>query len=221
MTAGPPLPDARGGDHWVARTPARLLDALRLPHERLGVLAIDGHGGSGKSTLARRLVEVEAARGRTAVVVATDDVAWHHSMFDWSEALISGVLEPSSAGRAVRYRPPGWVARERPGAIEVPAETALLIVEGTGAGRLELSEWTDALIWVDADPAAARERGLARDLASGVNGATMAEAARFWDDWMATEIEFMAHHRPWDRADAIVQGTPSIALGDGEIAVAG
>lgn len=214
------LPPAHGGDRWRATTPSALLASLPVPSTGLAVLAIDGHGGGGKSTLASRLTETSRKAGRPSAVVATDDVAWHHSMFDWSQALIEGVLDPVRTGRGVRFRPPGWVERDRPGAIEVPAGTRLLVVEGTGAGRTELIEVTDALIWVDSDPVAARERGLARDLASGVNGTEASEVERFWDAWMAEEIVFMDRHRAWERADAIVSGTPTTPLADGEIAVA-
>lgn len=174
-----------------------MLTRLSLPPR--AVLAIDGHGASGKTTLARQLATEHGA----ACVVGTDDLAWHHSFFDWADLLIDAILFPYRAGHAVSYRPPGWVTMGRAGSIEVPADTQLLIVEGTGAGRLEAAEYVDALIWVDVDLDVARERGLARDVASGVNG-TREEAERFWDEWMAEEIPFLNQHRPWDRADLIV-----------------
>lgn len=176
-----------------------MLGQLTLPPR--AVLAIDGHGASGKTTLARRLAEEHGA----ATVVATDDLAWHHSFFDWGELLIDAVLLPYRAGRAVSYRPPGWEKMGRPGTVEVPADTQLLIVEGTGAGRLEAAPYVDALIWVEVDLAVARERGLARDVASGVNG-SREDAERFWDEWMAEEVPFLQRHRPWERADLVVHG---------------
>ncbi|HKM24345.1 MAG TPA: hypothetical protein VJY40_01725, partial [Corynebacterium sp.] len=131
-----------------------MLSRLDLPPR--AVLAIDGHGASGKTTLARRL----AAGHDAACVVATDDLAWHHSFFDWAPLLVDAVLLPYRAGHPVSYRPPGWVRMGREGSIEVPADTELLIVEGTGAGRLEAAPYVDALIWVDVDLDVARERGL-------------------------------------------------------------
>lgn len=175
-----------------------MLSRLDLPPR--AVLAIDGDGASGKTTLARRL----AAGHDAACVVATDDLAWHHSFFDWAPLLVDAVLLPYRAGHPVSYRPPGWVRMGREGSIEVPADTELLIVEGTGAGRLEAAPYVDALIWVDVDLDVARERGLARDVASGVNG-SREEAEKFWDEWMAEEIPFLEHHRPWERADLIVR----------------
>lgn len=200
-------------DRAAALTPRELLEALPLPHDRLAILAVDGGGGSGKSTLAALL----AATADHAAVVHTDDVAWHHSMFDWADALITGVLRPAGTG-AVSYRPPGWIAKDRPGAVTVPAHTRLLIVEGVGASRTELTPWLDAAIWVDTEPALARERGLARDLAQGVNGSTLEEAARFWDEWMAAELEFLGRDRPWERATAVVNGA-QVPDGEGNLSV--
>lgn len=203
---------------WVARSGEDLLAALAPPGRgRRAVLAIDGHGGSGKSTLAELLV---AASDVPAAVVHTDDIAWHHSIFGWADAMVDGVLAPYRDGGPVRFRPPGWVARGRPGAVEVPGETELLILEGTGSGRRELTAWTDALIWMHIDLEVARARALARDVATGVNGGTWESAARFWDEWMAEEIPFMTADRPWERADAVVDGAPDLLTAPGEVAVA-
>ena len=84
-----------------------MLSRLDLPPR--AVLAIDGHGASGKTTLARRL----AAGHDAACVVATDDLAWHHSFFDWAPLLVDAVLLPYRAGHPVSYRPPGWVRMGR------------------------------------------------------------------------------------------------------------
>jgi len=51
--------------------------------------------------------------------------------FGWHDLLIGGVLIPARAGRPVSYRPPRWDDRQRPGAIEVPADCPLLIIEGS------------------------------------------------------------------------------------------
>lgn len=65
-----------------------------------------------------------------SAVVHTDDVAWHRSFFDWSDLLARNVLEPLRRGEEVHYRPPGWQAQGRPGAIKVPAGLDLVLVEG-------------------------------------------------------------------------------------------
>ena len=49
------------------------------------------------------------------------------------------MLEPVRAGEAVAYRPPAWDARDRPGAVTVPAGLTLLVVEGVGSSRRALA----------------------------------------------------------------------------------
>jgi len=178
------------------------------------VVAVDGRGGGGKTTLASRLARCVP----DSAVVSTDDIAWNHSIFDWAEPLVDGVLRPFRAGSAVLYRPPGWVRHGREGAVEVPASVQLLIVEGVGASRTELTDWLDVSCWVQSDFAEAERRGLARDIASGVHGDVDTTIA-FWHTWMAEELPFFAHDRPWERADLIVAGTSTTPPPDGTVAV--
>ncbi|GAB6897673.1 nucleoside/nucleotide kinase family protein [Kineosporia succinea] len=191
-------------DEVAARLPAT---ATRHPEtadrppasSALTVVAVDGHGGSGKSTLATAL----ATRVPRTAIVHTDDIAWHHSIFGWSDLLVDGVLAPARRGEEVTFRPPAWQRRGREGAVHVPAGTRTLVVEGTGAGRLELAPFTDLVIFLDADLDEGRRRCLARD------GDTP-QARAFWDGWMAEETPFMAEHRPWERAGLILCGTSDL-----------
>jgi hypothetical protein len=95
--------------------------------------------------------------------VHTDDIAWHHSFFNWSELLIEGVLKPLYNGEAVNYQPPGWLKKGRAGTIEVAAGLDLVIVEGVGASRTEVTPWIDRSVWVQSDLDEAERRGIARD----------------------------------------------------------
>ena len=166
------------------------------------VVAVDGRSGGGKTTLAGRLAAVLP----DAVLVGTDDVAWKAPMFGWAHLLAAGVLRPFRAGRSVRYRPPAWVEHDRPGAIEVPAGTRWLVVEGVGASQAAFDGLVDLAVWVQSDYVEAERRGIARDVASGVNGDEAASVA-FWHAWMADEVPFFAGDRPWERADVVVLGT--------------
>lgn len=179
------------------------------------IIGVDGRSGGGKSTLAAKLHSAVSA----SLVIHTDDVAWHHSMFDWSEQLATGVLEPIRAGHPVRYRPPGWETRGRPGALEIPSGLEVVIVEGVGAGRRELAHLLDALVWVQSDFAEAERRGIDRDIASWLNG-DHEGATAFWHTWMAEEVPFLAHQRPWERASVIVAGTRRIGDGARGVVVA-
>ena len=165
------------------------------------VLAVDGRSSSGKTTLAARLQDVVEG----SAVVHTDDIAWWHSRFGWAGLLADGILTPARAGRPVPCRPPRWDERQRPGAIEVPADCPLLIIEGVGAARRETAHLADAAIWVQADERETERRNLAR---AGQPGGP--PTVRHLRDWMAEEMPFLASQRPWESAGLIVCGTPQI-----------
>jgi hypothetical protein len=176
------------------------------------VLAVDGRSSSGKTTVAARLADVMPG----SAVVHTDDIAWWHSRFGWADLLIGGILAPARAGRPVSYRPKQWDERQRSGAIEVPADCRLLIIEGVGAARRESADLTDAAIWVQADERETERRNLIRVGQPG--GSPTVQHLR---DWMAEEIPFLAGQRPWEHADLIACGTPQIPFNpDSELVVA-
>jgi uridine kinase len=155
---------------------------------------------SGKTTLARRLAGLVAG----SALVHTDDVAWWHSAFDWAALLADGVLAPVRRGEAVSFRPPAWDARGRAGAVTVAGGSSLVIVEGVGAGRREIAHLLDAVIWVQSDRLV-RERREAARIAAGETDAEVSER------WMREEVPFIADQRPWERATAVVCGTPDLA----------
>lgn len=179
-----------------------LFEAIPEPTSRPRVVAVDGRSGGGKSTLAEQLHRAVPS----STVVHTDDIAWHHSFFDWSQLLEDGVLRPVRRGEAVHYRPPGWGAHGRPGSVDVPTGLELLVVEGVGAGRRELTHLLDAVVWVQSDLVEAERRAIERDVATGAKPDRPAAVA-FWDEWMAQEVPFVDGQRPWERAAVIVAGT--------------
>ena len=192
---------------WRAEPLAAVVAEVMHPagqHGRRGpvVLAVDGRSSSGKTTLAGRLRDVVPR----AAVVHTDDIAWAHSRFGWDDLLTGGVLRPVRAGQTVRYRPPRWDDRRRPGAIEVPADAPLLIVEGVGAARRETASLIDAAIWVQAD-----EREIERRSRVRLGKPGQAPDEQHWLDWMSEEVPFVAAQRSWERAGLVVCGTPGIA----------
>ena len=139
-----------------------LIDTQRLLRKpaRAGktrVVAIDGRSGAGKSSLA---AVVRAELG--APVVTLEDLygGWD-GLERGIDLLVSDVLRPLAAGWAADVPRYDWVAREwaEPAVLE-PPET--LIVEGVGAGRSEVTDLIDSLIWVQADSGDADRRSLAR-----------------------------------------------------------
>jgi len=179
------------------------------PVRRPLIVAIDGRSSSGKTTLAKRIARVIPC----TTVVHTDDIAWYHSRFGWPD-LARRVLEAVEPGASLSFRPPAWDERHREGAIVVPTGTRVLVLEGVGASREELADLLDARLWVQADRTAGEQRNEARIAA----GETTSDGVA---GWMAEELPFIAARRPWEHADLIVAGTPTLPHDpDNEIVVA-
>jgi hypothetical protein len=201
---------------WRAELLTAVIEALiwRGPGQvvsgRPVVLAVDGRSNAGKTTLARQIGD--AVPG--SAVVHTDHVAWEHSRFGWADLLAGGILVPARQGRAVSFRPPRWDEHGREGSIDVAACCPLLVIEGDGAGRREVADLIDVLIWVQSDERVARRRALARagytDPLDWENRPADGSLTIDEDGWMAEEIPFNTAQRTWERADLIVCGTPQI-----------
>lgn len=149
------------------------------------VLAIDGRSGSGKTDLADRL-----AVALDAVVVRLDE---HYEGWRGLEAGIAYVRDIMAALRDGREgSAPAWDWHSSsPGAPITYRPAPVVIVEGVGAGALDLAEFVDVLVWVEAPDEVRRARALARD------GETFAP---WWDTWAQQEDAYLARHRPQDRA---------------------
>jgi hypothetical protein len=206
--AGPWRAEPLGTVIETLSQPGRRRDAARRPV----VLAVDGRSNNGKTTLAVRIRQ--AVPG--SAIVHTDDIAWWHSRFGWADLLIDGILKPARRGLPVSYRPPRWAEHGRDGSIEVPAGCPLLVIEGDGAGRREVADLIDALIWVQSDEREAERRALAR-----IGKPDQSPTVQAYREWMAEEIPFNTAQRTWERADVIVCGTPEIPYdADADIVVA-
>lgn len=131
----------------IAEVIEPLIDRILATSGGPAILGIDGRSSSGKTTFARRLSDAIPNTG----VVPTDDIAWHYSIFGWNQLLVDGILNPARRGLKVSYRPPAWDTRNRPGAIEVPENIRLLLIEGVGTCRRDLAQDFGALIWVQSD----------------------------------------------------------------------
>jgi hypothetical protein len=192
-----------------------VVGAAGQPQVRPRVIAVEACGASGKSTLAKQLHALVPG----SALVHTDDLAWHEPLFGWGHLLADGVLRPLQGGRGVCYRPPQWEVRRRGGRISVPVSSELVIVEGTGASQSEHAHLIDATVWVQADVTEAERRGIARDVAEGVNG-DLQQATAFWHDWQRAELGFLAAQQPWRRACVVVNGTPAAAPADDHVVIA-
>ena len=163
------------------------------------VVAITGHSSSGKTTLSGRLGSSLPGAG----VLHTDDLAWHQGVFAWDRLLLTDVLPVVRAGRPLSYRPPQWVARNRPGAIELPGGLDYLLVEGVGASQPSVRTEFDVVIWVETD----EPTRLARD---GVRVAEGEISPTGFTRWMAEENAHLTATQPWREATILVYGGDSI-----------
>ena len=167
---------------------------------RPAILAVDGRQGGGKTTVANRLAGLVDG----AAVVHSDDVAWWEAFFAWDQLMAEGILEPLRRGEGVDYRPPAWDARKRDGSVVVAASAPFVVIEGVGVSRRSLVPLIDAAVWVQSDFDEARRRGIERE------GGTQYDID-FWDEWDLEELPFLEDDRPWERADAVICGTPNSA----------
>ena len=198
-------PEEPEAPSWEALDEVALATRIRgmLGTGERALVLVDGRSGAGKTTFAAGV-----ARLLDGTLVHTDYISWHHDPIDWAQLLLDEVISPWRRGEAVSFRPPGWVLKARPGAVEVPPGS-LLVVEGVGAGRAELAPWAELVVWVQSDRVTARRRGIARDVEYG---RSPGEAEAFWDEWMSAEEPFLAADRPWSRASLVVNGTPPAAM---------
>jgi len=214
------LPNEPDLGPWQAVPAADVVTLLqqRRPAGRSLIVAIDGRGAGGKTTTAGALCVAANEAAERAVCLSTDDIAWRQARFDWDYLLADNVLVPVRAGRGVCWRPPAWVSYGRDGAVEVPAGTTMLFVEGVGAARRQLASLLDFAVWVQSDIDLAFERGMIRDCA--LYGRTREEAETSWAEWMTEELPHLAADRPWERADLVVARTDlDIRVGENDLVV--
>jgi uridine kinase len=166
------------------------------------LIAIDGYGGSGKTVFASRL---SGSLGDVPIV-HTDDFASWENPHNWWDRLEEDVLGPLERGDRVRYQAYDWTGHHLGDWLEIAASD-VVIIEGVSSSRLAMSGRLAIAIWVDAPRAERMARGIARD----------GEAMRpQWELWMAAEDAHFAVDQTIDRAELMVDGSPSL-LHDPEV----
>jgi uridine kinase len=165
---------------------------------RVRLVAIDGPGGAGKSVFAARLAKALGG----VPVVETDDFASWENPHDWWDRLEADVLESLERGQLVRYQAYDWAARRLGDWRDMPASD-IVIVEGVSSSRRGLVDRLSMAIWLETPRDQRLARGISRD----------GEPLRpQWDLWMAEEDAFFERDGTRDRADLIVDGSPSEPL---------
>ncbi len=157
------------------------------------IIAIDGPGGAGKSSLAEQLSQ----KLGHAPVIHTDDFASWENPLNWWPRLLQQVLQPLSHNENARYQRYDWSAKRLAEWHEIqPSE--YLILEGVSSSREAFRLYIAFSIWVQTPRKERLRRGLARD----------GEAALpLWEEWMASEDEYIAREHPEQKADLTLNGT--------------
>lgn len=170
------------------------------------LIGIDGCGGAGKSTLANKFKD----KYSSVTIIHMDDFYFPSSQilkanpenkpigadFDW-ERLLDQVLIPLSKNEVGHYQKYDWEKDELTEWYTVPAG-GMVIVEGVYVIRKELADKYDFTIWVDCPYETRLLRGLDRD---------GEEARDRWvNNWMIAEDMYVNEHRPFERADVVMDG---------------
>lgn len=178
-------------DRVLALVPPFLRSGTGPAPVRPFVLAIDGRSGSGKTELARAVAD----RVPGAQVVALEDAyrGWT-GLRAGVEAIAEGVLAPLSEGHPGSYRRYDWRAGALDGTVHV-APSAVVVLEGCGAGSLPCTPYLDALVWLEAPEYERHHRAMARD-----DGAWLDQ----WSTWAGQESALLAEHDARAAADLVL-----------------
>jgi uridine kinase len=181
-----------------------LLDRVTAAPPQLGatrLVCVDGPAGSGKTVLAARIAAGAADRGLSVQVLHMDDLYEGWDGADRGFALLRDhVLTRIAGGLEGRYRRYDWEARAYAEKHAVPADLDLLVVEGVTSADRGVEPWPSLRIWVETTNTVRLERGIDRD----------GEALRDrWLDWMRWEREHFAAEETRERADLVVDGSPT------------
>ncbi|MEV2221775.1 hypothetical protein AB0E01_18110 [Nocardia vinacea] len=210
----------RGGRLLRARILERVVDRLLSSRSTHPVrVAVDGITAAGKTTWAREIAGAVEARGRQAIHVSMD--GFHHlrahryrqgresargyyeDAYDF-DALARHVLEPLGPRGDLRFRSRVMDLATDTEVDDVPSiarPDAVVVIDGSFLQR-DLRRLWDVVVFIDADFAAARDRGTQRDAVAfgGVEAAGLAYEQRYH----AASQEYLDQVRPAELADIVI-----------------
>lgn len=174
------------------------LVALKTP----AIIAVSGFGGAGKSTFANKL-----AATLHAPVVCVDQFGIDRTIEDYThwkgvdfERLEKEILIPFSKGEnLVSYGHWDHGANDIVKSVEV-SHSGLLIIEGVGLFRPELSSYFSYKIWIDCPQDIANARGKKRDREAHKNP----QDEKWNGPWKRNDEEYFNAYKPKDVADLII-----------------
>ena len=158
------------------------------------VVALDGPSGAGKTTLARGVAGALGSAGPVAVLHMDHLYPGWDGLAQAPALLATQVLGPLARGEHAAYRVWSWVRDEWAGTREVPP-CRYLVVDGCGSSVGPARAYAAVSVFVDADPALRRRRGLERD------GETYRP---HWQRWADQEAALFAADATKERADLVL-----------------
>ena len=162
------------------------------------IIAIDGPGGAGKSAFAEHL----SHQLSSAPILHTDDFASWENPLNWWPRLLRQVLEPLSHNETALYQRYDW-STKRLAEWHKIQPTEYLLLEGVSSSREAFRPYLAFSIWIETPRQERLRRGLERD----------GEAARpQWEEWMASEDEYIEREHPERKADLVINGTQAYDL---------
>jgi hypothetical protein len=187
----------RSPERFAFRALAAEIATIAPSCGRARLIAVDGPGGAGKSLFAARL----ARHLDDAPIVHTDDFASWDNPQGWWDRFEACVLVPLERGETLRYQAYDWSRRRLGVWREIPTRDTV-IIEGVSSSRRAAVGRLAMVVWVEAPPGIRMARGIERD----------GESMRgMWETWMAGEDRHFRADRSVERADLVVDGSPTLA----------
>lgn len=183
--------------------PDEILSRIRATEKPL-IIGVSGFGGAGKSSFAKALGEAVGAPF-VGVDSFQKDGAFDTEYSLWEimdfPRLEKEVLQPFASGeKIIRYGHFNVPSRSVTETRELK-NTELLIIEGVGLFRPELSKYFGLKIWVDCPMDAAIARGKKRDREEYGN-----PTDEQWEGiWKKNDEEYLEQYKPKDAADFVFQ----------------
>lgn len=163
--------------------------------EQFPIIAIDGPAGAGKTTIAEDLY-LALSLSKSTAIIHMDDLynGWDHALDEDFVEVLSEIVRCFKDSKPLMVRKYDWFKSEF-GEIQEIAPSQILILEGVGAGSLEIQNQLTALIWMEIEPELGLSRVLARD------GEIVANQMQ---KWLSTQQQYFSQHSPREKADFIL-----------------
>jgi len=182
------------------------------------IISFDGIDGSGKSTLASRIRERRFGEDTQCILLRVDDF---RSVLDWDKGDEAALyyehyFDLAGMGRVVRAFVAGAPLLRVPsfdGAAGVPTgirtlaagPSAVLLIEGVFIRRIPVPDATMLHVYLETDPARARERLILRDTGRGRDRQEVVR--RLERRYIPGQLRYHAERMPRERANILLDNS--------------